>query len=147
ARDSKSFYVTRIDSRGVGELFLVNSLSLPRPTLEKYKYPLPGEGAVRRMELFVCDRSSRKLIRIAPRWKDEVYTNLHWGKASDELRFVRRDRLWRHGEFCSINVRTGEIRCLIPEGAENANLTFQPIEYIDESNEMIWWSERSGWGH
>ena len=41
--DSKSFYITRSDARGVKELFVINSLATPRPTLEKYKYPLPGE--------------------------------------------------------------------------------------------------------
>jgi dipeptidyl aminopeptidase/acylaminoacyl peptidase len=145
--DSKSFYATRIDARGVQELFLVNSIALPRPALEKYKYPMPGEEAARKMELFVCDRASRKLIRVKPRWKDEVYSNIHWGKTSEELRFVRRDRLVRHGEFCTVNVRTGETKCLVLEGFENADLNFQPAYYLDDSNEMIWWSERSGWGH
>ncbi len=147
SRDSKSFYATRVDARGVQELFLVNSLATPRPTLEKYKYPMPGEEAVRKMELFVCDRSAQKLIQIKPKWKDESYSNLHWGKTSDELRFVRRDRLQRHMEFCTVNVRTGETKCLILEGFENANIAYQPASYIEETDEMIWWSERSGWGH
>jgi dipeptidyl aminopeptidase/acylaminoacyl peptidase len=145
--DSKAFYATRVDARGVQDLYLVNSIALPRPTLEKYKYPMPGEEAARRMELFVCERPGRKLIRIPPKWRDEVYSNIHWGKTSDELRFVRRDRLVRHAEFCSANVRTGESKCLILEGYENADVSVQPVQYIDESNEMLWWSERSGWGH
>lgn len=147
ARDSKSFYATRTDTRGVKELYLVNSLSTPRPTLEKYRYPMPGEDAARKMELFVGDRAGQKLVRIKPKWKDEAYSEMHWGKASDELRFVRRDRVWRHAEFCSSNIRTGETKCLILEGFENANITTQPVRYLDESDEMIWWSERSGWGH
>src|SRR5262249_33308070 len=46
SKDSKGFSVLRRDSRGVQDLFLVNSLSTPRPTLEKYKYPMPGEDAI-----------------------------------------------------------------------------------------------------
>jgi dipeptidyl aminopeptidase/acylaminoacyl peptidase len=145
--DSRAFYATRVDTRGIGELYLVNALSLPRPTLEKYKYPMPGEAAARRMELFVCERASRKLLRIPPKWKDEVYSNIHWGKTSDELRFVRRDRLVRHAELCSVNVRTGATKCLVLEGYENADVSMQPVLYVEESNEMIWWSERSGWAH
>jgi hypothetical protein len=73
--DSKAFYATRVDARGIQDLYLVNSITLPRPTLEKYKYPMPGEEAARRMELFVCDRAGRKLTRIQPkpgfpRWLD-----------------------------------------------------------------------------
>ena len=39
------------------------------------------------------------------------------------------------------------MRCLLLEGYENADVNVRPVQYIDESNEMIWWSERSGWGH
>ncbi len=45
ARDSKAFYTTRTDSRGVQELFLINPLATPRPTLEKFRYAMPGEDA------------------------------------------------------------------------------------------------------
>jgi dipeptidyl aminopeptidase/acylaminoacyl peptidase len=147
SRDSKAFYVTRSDTRGVKELFLVNSLAAPRPTLEKYKYPMPGEEAVRKSELYLFDRATKKLTRIKPKWKDERYSNTHWGKTSEELRFVRRDRLQRHMELCTVHVPTGETKCLLTEGFENANINFQPVRYLDESDEMIWWSERSGWGH
>jgi dipeptidyl aminopeptidase/acylaminoacyl peptidase len=145
--DARAFYASRVDTRGVQELFLVNSLATPRPTLEKYKYPMPGEAAPRRMELFVCDRAARKLIRVAPKYRDEVYSDLHWGKTGDELRFVRRDRLWRHAELCSTSVRTGQTRCLVPEEFEDASVATQPAQDVDGTGELVWWSERSGWGH
>jgi dipeptidyl aminopeptidase/acylaminoacyl peptidase len=147
ASNSKTFYATRTDSRGVQELFLVNPLATPRPTLEKYKYPMPGEEAARKMELFVGDRAGKRLLRVKPKWKDESVSNIHWGATSDELRFLRRDRLQRNVEFCTVNVKTGDTKCLIVEGFENANVNFRPASYLDESNELIWWSERSGWGH
>ncbi|HYT87410.1 MAG TPA: DPP IV N-terminal domain-containing protein [Gemmataceae bacterium] len=147
SKDSKAFHVTRTDARGVEELFLVNPVAQPRPTLSKYKYPMPGEENIRRTELHVYHKATNKLVRVEPKWKDEAYTDIHWGKSSDELRFTRRDRLHRNAEFCSYNVPTGECRCLITDGFENANIVTQPIRYLDESDEMIWWSERSGWAH
>jgi dipeptidyl aminopeptidase/acylaminoacyl peptidase len=147
SKDSKRFHVLRMDSRGMKELYLVNSLATPRPTLEKYKYAMPGEEGIRKTELHVFDRVAKKFTPIKPKWKDESYTNLHWGKTSDELRFVRRDRLLRHIELCTMNLGTGETKCLITEGFENAPIDNQPVHYLDESDEMIWWSERSGWGH
>ena len=145
--DSKAFYITRFDGRGIKELFVINSLATPRPTLEKYKYPLPGEEETRKTELYVFVRSTNKLTKVTPKWKDENYSNVHWGKTSDELIFVRRDRLIRHFELCSMNVNTGEAKCLISEGFENANVTFRPSRELEESDELIWWSERTGWGH
>jgi dipeptidyl-peptidase 4 len=89
--DSKAFYVRRVDSRNVKELYLVSSLSSPRPTLEKYKYPMPGEEAIRRAEVFYCVPAEKKLVRVEPKWKDENFGNLHWGKTAEDLRFVRTD--------------------------------------------------------
>ncbi|HVK07613.1 MAG TPA: DPP IV N-terminal domain-containing protein, partial [Gemmataceae bacterium] len=145
--DSRMFFVTRTDSRGVQDLYLVNALAQPRPKLEKYPYPMPGEDAVRKSELFYCDVESKKLVRVKPKWAFERYDNIHWNKTGDELRFVRRDRLQRHLEFCSLNTKTGEEKCLLAEGFDAAFLDYQPIRYVDETDEMIWWSERTGWAH
>ncbi len=147
AKDSNSFYAYRQDKRGIKELFVINSLATPRPTLEKYPYPMPGEDAIRKTELHVGTREAKTLVRVAPKWRDESYSDLHWGKKEGELRFLRRDRLLRNLELCALNVATGECRTLISEGFENANIEYQQPRYLEETDEMIWWSERSGWGH
>ena len=33
----------RADTRGIKELFLVNNVANPRPTLTRYTYPMPGD--------------------------------------------------------------------------------------------------------
>ncbi|MDE0914679.1 MAG: prolyl oligopeptidase family serine peptidase, partial [Planctomycetota bacterium] len=178
SQDSTAFYATRRDSRDVEELFLVNSLSTPRPTLESYSYPLPGEENIRRSELYVFDRSRKTLFRVDPVWKDEGYSNVHWGKTvtrdedddedddekkegeeaeeeveldytgtGDTLRFLRRDRLVRNVEFCSLDTRTSECTTLIEEGFQRANISTQSVRYLKDRDELVWWSERSGWGH
>jgi dipeptidyl-peptidase-4 len=147
AKDSKSFYVMRRDSRAVKELFLVNAIAEPRPTLVKYKYAMPGEEAIRKSELHIFHTDNNKLVQVTRRWKDESYSDLHWGKGANELRFVRNDRLLRGIEFCSLDLSKNEAKCLIVEGFENSNIATKPIKYLDESDEMVWWSERSGWGH
>lgn len=147
ASNSQSFYVLRRDVRGVKDLFLVNSLSTPRPTLMTYKYPMPGEDEIRKSELFYFTKSEKKLKRIAPKWKDESYSDLGYDKKYSELRFLRTDRLLRHAEFCALALTNGETKCLILEGFETAYLSTQPVRYVEDTEEMIWWSERSGWGH
>lgn len=147
ASDSKSFHVTRSDARQMKELFLVNSLADPRPSLEKYKYAMPGESGIRRTELWVYHLPKSEFTKIPIKWKDESYTNIHFGKSGEELRFIRRDRLRRNLEICSWNIATKDCQCVLSEGFENAYQELQPIRYIEETGEMIWWSERSGWGH
>lgn len=145
--DSKAFFITRSDTRGVQELFLVDSIASPRPKLEKYKYPMPGEEKIRKSELFYVSLENKKLVQVKPRFKDERWFNTHWNKTSSELRFVRRDRLQRNIDFCALDIKTGICKCLFEEGLDNGNIEFQNVRYLDETDEMIWWSERSGWGH
>jgi dipeptidyl-peptidase-4 len=147
SKDSKAFFVSRTDTRGVQSLFLVDSIADPRPRLEQYLYPMPGEEKVRKQELYYCDVEKGELTRVTPKWKDERYTGINWGTTPGELRFIRRDRLQRNLEICTINVFTGAETCLFAEAFENAFLDSQPVRYVEETDEMIWWSERSGWGH
>jgi dipeptidyl-peptidase-4 len=145
--DSKSFYVTRSDSRGVQDLWVINSLSTPRPTLETYPYPMPGEENIRKTELYWFQVGNKALNLIKKRWKDEFYSDLRFSEANDELRFLRRDRLLRNVEFCSMNLAAGEIKCLFEEGFDKSTIAPKGIRFLNNNKEMIWWSERSGWGH
>jgi len=145
--DSRSFFVTRTDTRGIKDLFLVDSIATPRPKLEQYPYPMPGEENVRRPELYYYTADKQAIVRVAPKWKDERYSDVRWGKSPNELRFIRRDRLQRNLEICSIDVSTGASRCLLGESFDSAFLDMQSPRYIEETDDMLWWSERSGWGH
>ena len=145
--DSKAFYITRSDSRNIKELYLVDSLAAPRPKLEQYKYPMPAEDSIRKSELHYCDIEKKSLTRIVPKWKDERYSDLRWDKATGQMRFIRRDRLQRNLEVCSFDVFTGSCKCMFGEAFESAFLDMQSPRYIDETDELLWWSERSGWGH
>ncbi|MBP3960850.1 prolyl oligopeptidase family serine peptidase [Gemmata sp. G18] len=145
--DSKAFYITRADSRGVKDLYLVDSIADPRPKLEQYKYPMPGEELVRKTELYYCVVESKALTRITQKWKDERYSDLRWGKGPGELRFIRRDRLRRNLEICAFDVFSSTCKCLVNEAFDAAYLEMQTPRYIEETDEFVWWSERSGWGH
>jgi dipeptidyl aminopeptidase/acylaminoacyl peptidase len=147
SRDSRHFYAYRLDSRGVKELFVINSLAAPRPTLERYKYAMPGEEAIRKTELYFGSRTAKGITRVKARWRDESYSNLHWGNDPRELRFLRHDRLHRNLELCALHTGTGHCKVLLREGFENAPVSYQAPHYLESTNEMIWWSERTGWGH
>jgi dipeptidyl aminopeptidase/acylaminoacyl peptidase len=149
APNSKAFSISRTDNRGVKELYLVDSIATPRPKLEQYKYPMPGEEAIRRSELYYCDLDKEKVVlsKIGQKWRDERYSDVRWGKNTGELRYTRRDRLQRNLEVCALDVSSGQCKCLFGEGFEASNLEFQPPRYLEDTDEFLWWSERSGWGH
>ncbi len=147
SKDSQSFYALRRDSRGVKELWVINSLAEPRPTLEKYPYPMPGEDSIRKSQLYYFTVASQKLHQIKRKWKDESYSDIQFNEAQDELRFLRRDRLLRNVAFCSLKLADNTESCLFEEGFEQAHIAPQGLRYLESGDEVIWWSERSGWGH
>lgn len=72
SQDSKKFSVVRMDQRKVADLWVINSLSNPRPTLETYRYAMPGEANVPQSSLEIFDLASKgRLIARAERFKDQ----------------------------------------------------------------------------
>ena len=63
--DSKNFVLSRTDERKVKDLWVMNSIADPRPTLETYKYWMPGEKEAPVDEVLLCDLATRKPRKLA----------------------------------------------------------------------------------
>ncbi|MEO5815578.1 MAG: DPP IV N-terminal domain-containing protein, partial [Gemmatimonadaceae bacterium] len=145
--DSKAFAISRNDSRKVKELYLVSSLAEPRPTLMSYRYAMPGEENVPQQELWAFKRGTAKVTPVATkRWKDQRLMNIHFNTGSDKIRMVRRDRLQRNLDLIEVDIASGATKTLLTESLENAALEPQNVRYTKEGGDILWWSERSGWG-
>jgi dipeptidyl aminopeptidase/acylaminoacyl peptidase len=146
--DSKAFAITRQDQRKVKELYLVNVLAEPRPTLTSYTYAMPGEDNVAQTELYLWRKGDATVAPVnVKKWRDEHLLNLHWTTGHDKLRLVRRDRPQRNLELVEVDLATNAIKTLITESVENANLEPPQVRYVKGDGDIIWWSERTGWGH
>jgi dipeptidyl aminopeptidase/acylaminoacyl peptidase len=147
APDSKAFAISRTDARKVKELYLVSSLAEPRPTLTSYRYAMPGEENVPQQELWVFKRGTPKVTPVnTKRWKDQRLMNVHFNVGSDKIRMVRRDRLQRNLDLIEIDLASGATKTLLTESLESAALEPQNVRYTSKGGDIIWWSERSGWG-
>jgi dipeptidyl-peptidase 4 len=148
-KDSKKLYVERNDERKVKSLYVVNVLAEPRPKLETYKYSMPGDEYVPQPELIIFDVASRKRIDVdISKWKDQTI-NVAWTsqKNADKLIFIRKDRLQKNLDVCLVNAETGELKVLFSEeSSPYFNNEYSRLSVLNEGNDLIWWSERSGWG-
>jgi len=63
-RDSKKFIYERTDSRHIKDLWVINSVSKKRPTLETYKYHMPGEQEYYKSELQILDIPSKEILNV-----------------------------------------------------------------------------------
>jgi len=70
--DSRRFALIRRDERKVKDLWVINALSSPRPTLETYRYSMPGEENIAQPEIHVFEVATKKHVQVkAERFKDQ----------------------------------------------------------------------------
>lgn len=153
--DETKLYVQRTDNREVEELWVINSLG-ERPELETYKYSMPGEDEIGIPQIEVFDIESRdRIIMDTDKWEDQDlranYGNHQTGdyrsNSSDKLYIYRENRTSDKVDILIGNTETGETEVLLSETSEPYfNWSFQHLGIINDGDEYIWWSERTGWG-
>ena len=162
--DSKKFALERTDSRKVNELWVINSIAEPRPTLETYKYQMPGEEEAPQDELWVFDMDKKEGKKYnVENFKDQTvsihgailsnkdripdYVPTTWlSKSSNKIYFSRISRDLHKNDFCVLNLDNGEVQVLIEERL-NTYVDTKNTYLVDNGNEFIYWSERDGWAH
>ncbi|TAJ11117.1 S9 family peptidase [Marinilabiliaceae bacterium JC017] len=147
-KDSKKLYLVRYDSRKVKDLYVINSVTNPRPTLETYKYAMPGEENVWQPQVEIYDVATEKWVKPdLSKWKDQSLDTYLSGKKSDHLFVIRKKRTCDELELCKVNTTTGAVTALFSEESKPYfNDQMSQLHIINEGKEFIWWSERTGWG-
>ena len=147
SKDSKKFAVERTDERKVSDLWVVHTLDNPRPTLETYKYAMPGDKNVPQAEPWIYDRDSSRMTSVdAKLWVDQTLSSFNWGKAKDRMFFTRKSRDMHKVDICVADAATGKVRVLFEERRKTPIETRQLV-VIEDGREFLWFSVRDGWGH
>ena len=168
--DSKRFVMAHTDNRKVKELWVINSLANPRPTLETYKYQMPGEkdGPIEHLVLFDVvapsvtggtfmhreisaagfkDQDVALWARPAPaRTRDDEYRPSIWLGTNTKFYFTRTSRDLRRIDVCVQDINDSVAKPLIQERL-NTYVEVRRLGLVNEGKELIEWSERDGWAH
>ena len=161
--DSRRFAIVRTDDRAVKELWVINAMAMPRPTLETYKYQMPGEkeSSIDHLLLFdLSDNSYREIATSA--FKDQSLNLSHRPREErqrgqkevasvwlgDENRFfvTRSSRDLHRIDVCSYTIGEDSIRPIIQERL-NTYIELRPLAALKGGKELVHWSERDGWAH
>ena len=161
--DSKFFVTIVSDNRAVKPLWVINSIAEPRPTLETYKYQMPGEMEAPEDHLYLFDMTSntRKEIRTAA-WKnqtldlsyrpweqkqrDQELVPAIWQGDNNRFYVTRSSRDLHRIDVCTYTVGQDSIVPIVEERMNTYQET-RPIQVFNEGKEFIQWSERDGWAH
>lgn len=161
--DGKYFTMNRVDNRKVKDLWVINSIAEPRPTLETYKYWMPGEKDAPVDHLYVFDVAAKqgKELDITqfkdqslaiwsapakPSSRDDEFRPLLWHGTAQKFYIARTSRDLKRIDICEVDVQAGKVKAVIEERL-NTYVEIRRLGLVNGGQEMIQWSERDGWGH
>ncbi len=158
--DSGKIATFQQDQRNVGEMYMVET-KVGHPKLIAWKYPLPGDQVVTMIERVIVDLDTHKVIRLKmppdhhrTTLCDDVkcrdWTDVQWSPDASSLVFVSSSRDHKQATLRVANASTGEVRDVLEEKVATqyeSGWRRSNWQYLASSNEVIWFSERSNWGH
>ena len=164
SEDQQYFVGTRTDSRMVKDFWVINNVAQPRPTLETYKYHMAGEPDAPQVELFVFNvKTGEKQIVNVDRFKDQTlqiyskprkktdYLNeenypylLSGTTGKFYLSVTSRDL--KRVDICEVTLGDTTAQTIIEERL-NTYIDLQTPVVVNNGQNIIFWSQRDGWGH
>jgi len=160
--NGRYFSLTRKDNRDYQALWVINNVSGSRPTLETYKYQMPGEVDSTEVELYIFDVNNYNPKRIdvssyknqtlslwskdrsKESYKGKHYIN-YWLGNDEEFYLARSSRDLKRIDILQVQV-DGHSKALVKEQS-NVYLDSKKPYFIPNTNQFIHWSQRDGWGH
>ena len=161
--DSRHFVMTVSDNRAVKPLWIINVMAQPRPTLETYKYQMPGEkeAPIVHTYLFDMQNNTRKEIKTAA-YKDQTISIQYkpmeqkqrdmeeriavWQGDSNRFFLNRSSRDLYRIDVCSYTIGEDSIVPVIKERMNTYQET-RSLKTLNGGKELVHWSERDGWAH
>ena len=161
--DSRYFASIATDERHLKDLWVINPIAEPRPTLESYKYQMPGEkeAPIYHLYLFDTQDNSRKEITTG-RFKDQTLSIARKPREQKQRHMYDQPNVWlgdanrffvtrssrdlHRIDICSYTIGQDTL-CPIIEERMNTYIEVRPIAAVNNGKELIQWSERDGWAH
>jgi dipeptidyl aminopeptidase/acylaminoacyl peptidase len=159
--DSKKVATFQQDQRHVSDMYLVTT-NVGAPKLQQWKYPLPQDKEIVKIHRVIIDVETGETVRLKMGPDDHRSTQCddiscggsfddnEWSADSSTLAFVSSTRDHKKATFRIADAKTGEIRTVFEESVPTQYESGQGEinwRYFPETNEAIWYSERSDWGH
>jgi dipeptidyl-peptidase 4 len=159
--DSKKIATFQQDQRNVSDMYLV-STNVGAPKLEAWKYPLPQDKEIVKIQRVVIEVDSPKVIRLKMSPDDHRstlcddiscdggFTDVEWSADAGKLAFVSSSRDHKDAKFRVADATTGEVKDIFEEKVATQYESGQGAtnwRFLPTSNEFIWYSEKDDWGH
>ncbi len=159
--DSKKLATFQQDQRHVSDMYLVKT-KVGAPELQTWKYPLPADSAIIQIHRVIIEVDSPKIIRLkipadARRGTlcDDIscsgsFDDNEWNADASKLIFVSSTRNHQEAKLQMADANTGDVKAILEEKVATQYESGRGKinwHYLEESQEIIWYSQRDDWGH
>ncbi|XPF92885.1 DPP IV N-terminal domain-containing protein [Colwellia sp. RE-S-Sl-9] len=160
--DSTKLATFKHDSRNVGDMALV-STNVGHPTIDQWKYPLPGDEHIFAIHRVVIDVQKQKIIPLdmpADPHRSSItdhvagnngeFLDIDWAHNSKSFAFISSSRDHKTATLKIANAENGQVKTVYSETEDSffeSGVSAISWKYLDKTNEFIWFSQRSNWGH
>lgn len=158
--DSKKIATFKQDQRHINDMYLVKT-KVGAPELQSWKYPLPGDKEIIKIHRVIIDVDSPKVIKLDMQPDDRRGTvtddvsfdengDVMWSDDASKLAFVSASRDHKIATLRIADAKTGAVTTIYEEKVPTQYESGRDVSnnrYLPETNEFIWYSQRSDWGH
>ncbi|OEK04239.1 S9 family peptidase [Roseivirga misakiensis] len=160
--DSKKIATFQQDQRHVSDMYLVKT-QVGAPELKQWKYPIPSDEdiiRIHRVIIHVSENPKITKLRMSPDARrgtlcDDIsceggFDDIAWSEDSQQLVFVSTSRDHKQENIRIADTQTGEVKDIFEEVVDTQYESGQGginWRYFSKTNEIIWYSERTDWGH
>ena len=158
--DGTRFAVIKWDMSKIKPFWVINSVTEPRPTLETYKYQMPGEPGPAPYLYVIDTEGNKQVVKViafkdqecsvldAPRTAKDAYTEFRGSKwLGDKNHFwlVRQSRDLKRMDLCRVDVGADSTKTVVSERM-NTYVEYRAPRFLPDGR-FVWWSERNGWAN
>jgi len=146
--DSQRIAYWQMDTSAARDFLIINNTDTLYPEVTAIPYPKVGEeNAAARLGVVALDSTAIQWINLPGVVKDMYVPRMDWADNSEQLLVQQFNRKQDTNTLFYADVKTGATTAIFSEREETfIELMIEP-EWLKESDDFIWQSERDGWIH
>jgi dipeptidyl-peptidase-4 len=156
--DSTRLLTHRLDQGRLEQMHLVQAAPPGggRPSVRSYRYAMVGDPEVTSAQLVILDVGDGSRVDVdgtiaVPYLSPLMLKHAWWTPDAKTVHLVDVGRAAATAELWAIDTTTGAVRTLVTETSPTQIQLAPLFMYLNvkvlATGEVLWWSERSGWGH
>ena len=146
--DSQFIAYWQLDTHAAQDFFLINNTDTLYPTITAIPYPKVGEeNSAAKIGVVPIDTGETVWVTLPGVPKDMYVPRMDWADNSEQVLIQQLNRKQDTNRFFYADARSGEITNFMTEREETYIEDLIDPDWLENSEEFIWQSERSGWRH